>query len=71
MKKLHLPDTRWIAILLLLAAPFSVQAAEDAGRLFPLSLASEGSCRIGGNLSTNAGGVQVLRDVTTFLDLHE
>lgn len=36
-------------------------AAETAGRLFPLSLASEGSCRIGGNLSTNAGGVQVLR----------
>ncbi len=36
-------------------------AAEDAGRLFPLSLAAEGSCRIGGNLSTNAGGVQVLR----------
>lgn len=37
------------------------QAAADVGRLFPLSLASEGSCRIGGNLSTNAGGVQVLR----------
>lgn len=36
-------------------------AAEEAGRLFPLSLASEGSCEIGGNLSTNAGGVQVLR----------
>jgi FAD/FMN-containing dehydrogenase len=31
------------------------------GRLFPLSLAAEGSCQIGGNLSTNAGGVQVLR----------
>lgn len=39
----------------------SVQdAADDAGRLFPLSLASEGSCRIGGNLSTNAGGLNVL-----------
>ncbi|ENO98139.1 FAD linked oxidase, partial [Thauera phenylacetica B4P] len=37
------------------------EAAQTAGRLFPLSLASEGSCRIGGNLSTNAGGVQVLR----------
>jgi FAD/FMN-containing dehydrogenase len=37
------------------------QAAEAAGRLFPLSLASEGSCTIGGNLSTNAGGTQVLR----------
>lgn len=37
------------------------QAAADADRLFPLSLASEGSCEIGGNVSTNAGGVQVLR----------
>ncbi len=37
------------------------QAAVDAGRLFPLSLGSEGSCQIGGNLSTNAGGVNVLR----------
>ncbi len=36
-------------------------AAEDAGKLFPLSLASEGSARIGGLLSTNAGGVNVLR----------
>ena len=36
-------------------------AARDAGRLFPLSLAAEGSCTIGGNLSTNAGGVAVLR----------
>jgi FAD/FMN-containing dehydrogenase len=36
-------------------------AAEDAGRLFALSLAAEGSCQIGGNLSTNAGGVNVLR----------
>ena len=37
------------------------KAAEEAGRLFPLSLASEGSCEIGGNLSTNAGGTAVLR----------
>src|SRR3954467_4162354 len=37
------------------------RAAEEAGRLFPLSLAAEGSCQIGGNLSTNAGGVGVLR----------
>jgi D-lactate dehydrogenase (cytochrome) len=37
------------------------QAATEAGRLFPLSLGAEGSCMIGGNLSTNAGGVQVLR----------
>ncbi|WP_158968817.1 FAD-binding oxidoreductase [Chachezhania sediminis] len=36
-------------------------AARDADRLFPLSLAAEGSARIGGNLSTNAGGVNVLR----------
>ena len=37
------------------------KAAEEAGAYFPLSLASEGSCTIGGNLSTNAGGVNVLR----------
>lgn len=37
------------------------QAALDANRLFPLSLAAEGSCTIGGNLATNAGGTQVLR----------
>jgi FAD/FMN-containing dehydrogenase len=36
-------------------------AAETAGLLFPLSLAAEGSCTIGGNLATNAGGTQVLR----------
>jgi FAD/FMN-containing dehydrogenase len=36
-------------------------AADAAGLLFPLSLASEGSCQIGGNLSTNAGGTAVLR----------
>ena len=36
-------------------------AAEDADRLFPLSLGAQGSCQIGGNLATNAGGVQVLR----------
>ncbi|MEO1679957.1 MAG: FAD-binding oxidoreductase [Pseudomonadota bacterium] len=37
------------------------RAASEAGRLFPLSLGSEGTARIGGLLSTNAGGVQVLR----------
>ncbi len=36
-------------------------AAEAVGRLFPLTLASQGSCRIGGNLSSNAGGTGVLR----------
>ncbi len=35
--------------------------AEQAGFLFPLSLAAEGSCTIGGNLATNAGGTQVVR----------
>jgi FAD/FMN-containing dehydrogenase len=37
------------------------QAALEADRLFPLSLGAEGSCQIGGNLATNAGGVNVLR----------
>jgi FAD/FMN-containing dehydrogenase len=37
------------------------QVADDAGFLFPLSLAAEGSCTIGGNLASNAGGTQVLR----------
>jgi len=36
-------------------------AAAQAGRLFPLSLGAEGSCQIGGNLATNAGGVNVVR----------
>jgi FAD/FMN-containing dehydrogenase len=42
-----------------LAALQEVADAHD--RLFPLSLGAEGSCEIGGNLSTNAGGTQVLR----------
>jgi len=37
------------------------QAAAEQGLLFPLSLAAEGSCTLGGNLATNAGGTQVLR----------
>ena len=41
------------------------EAAQLSGRKFPLSLASEGSCTIGGNLSTNAGGVHVLKYGTT------
>ena len=50
------------------------EAALGADRLFPLSLASEGSCTIGGNLSTNAGGVAVLaygnaRDLTTGIEV--
>lgn len=50
------------------------EAAIAAGKLFPLSLAAEGSCTIGGNLGTNAGGVQVLhygnmRDLTLGLEV--
>jgi FAD/FMN-containing dehydrogenase len=52
-------DTMTVEAGLLLAEAQEVAAGVD--RLFPLSLASEGSCRIGGNLSTNAGGVHVLR----------
>lgn len=37
------------------------KAAAAEGRIFPLTLASQGSCRIGGNLATNAGGVNVVR----------
>ncbi|MFN4087933.1 MAG: FAD-binding oxidoreductase [Alphaproteobacteria bacterium] len=37
------------------------QAAADADRLFPLSLGAEGSCQIGGNIATNAGGINTLR----------
>ncbi len=49
-------------------------AANEAGRLFPLSLGAEGTCQIGGNLSTNAGGTGVLaygnaRDMVLGLEL--
>ena len=37
------------------------EAADERNRLFPLSLASEGSCQVGGNIATNAGGIHVLR----------
>jgi FAD/FMN-containing dehydrogenase len=37
------------------------RAADEADRLFPMSLGSQGSCQIGGNLATNAGGTSVLR----------
>lgn len=48
------------------ATLLSVQGAAQAhNRKFPLSLASEGSCTIGGNLSTNAGGVHVVKYGTT------
>lgn len=50
------------------------QAADKADLLFPLSLGAEGSCQIGGNLSTNAGGLNVLhygnaRDLTLGLEV--
>ena len=50
------------------------EAAESVDRLFPLSLASEGSCTIGGNLASNAGGTAVLaygnaRDLVTGLEV--
>ncbi len=50
------------------------EEADRAGRLFPLSLASEGSCTIGGNLATNAGGTSVIaygnaRDLVTGLEV--
>ncbi len=50
------------------------EAALGADRLFPLSLAAEGTCTIGGNLSTNAGGVAVIaygnaRDLTTGIEV--
>ncbi len=50
------------------------EAADGADRLFPLSLASEGSCTLGGNLATNAGGTQVItygnaRDLVTGLEV--
>jgi FAD/FMN-containing dehydrogenase len=37
------------------------EAAMEVDRIFPLSLSAEGSCQIGGNLATNAGGINVLR----------
>ena len=40
-------------------------SGRGGGRLFPLSLGAEGSCQIGGNISTNAGGTAVLRYGTT------
>ncbi|MDB5544874.1 MAG: linked oxidase domain protein, partial [Hyphomicrobiales bacterium] len=59
LRELDLPSNTMIveAGMTLLRAQ---DLAEQADRLFPLSLASEGSCTIGGNLSTNAGGTAVL-----------
>ncbi|MEY3553890.1 MAG: hypothetical protein RL735_2238, partial [Pseudomonadota bacterium] len=55
------PDNATITVEAGLILQNLQQAARDAGFLFPLSLAAEGSCMIGGNLATNAGGTQVLR----------
>ncbi|MDB5643318.1 MAG: linked oxidase domain protein, partial [Hyphomicrobiales bacterium] len=59
MRELDVPSNTMIveAGMTLLRAQ---DIAEQADRLFPLSLASEGSCTVGGNLSTNAGGTAVL-----------
>ena len=47
------------------------QKASDADRLFPLSLGAEGSCTIGGNLSTNAGGTSAMRCSLASLQMAE
>jgi FAD/FMN-containing dehydrogenase len=65
-------DTMTVEAGLVLA--HAQQVAATAGRLFPLSLASEGSCQIGGVLATNAGGTSVLaygsaRDLTLGLEV--
>ncbi|MCB6178784.1 FAD-binding oxidoreductase [Rhodobacter sp. Har01] len=55
------PDENVIAVEAGMTLASVQAAAEAAGRLFPLSLASEGTATIGGNLATNAGGTAVLR----------
>jgi FAD/FMN-containing dehydrogenase len=59
----RLNDTMTVEAGVILADIQRIAAEHD--RLFPLSLGAEGSCRIGGNISTNAGGIQVLRYGTT------
>ena len=63
MTKLRGVDTRNNSMTIEAGATLvsAQQAAEDAGRFFPLSLGSEGQASIGGLISTNAGGVAVLR----------
>ena len=63
MRKIRMVDAANNAITVEAGVPLAVvqAAAEEVDRLFPLSLASEGSCEVGGFVSTNAGGVQVLR----------
>ena len=63
MKKIRGVDTRNNSLTIEAGAPLTdaQQTADEAGRLFPLSLGSEGQATIGGLISTNAGGVAVLR----------
>src|SRR5207244_691092 len=63
MNRVHVIDTRNNTMTVEAGCVLAnlQNTAEEAGRLFPLSLAAEGSCTIGGNLSTNAGGTAVLR----------
>lgn len=63
MKKIRNVDAASNTMLVEAGATLQVvqDAANQVDRLFPLSLAAEGSCTIGGNLATNAGGVHVLR----------
>ncbi|MGO9983211.1 MAG: FAD-binding oxidoreductase [Rhodomicrobium sp.] len=63
MKAVHAADPAGNTLIAEAGATLqSVQAAAAAvDRLFPLSLASEGTCQIGGNIATNAGGIHVLR----------
>jgi len=55
------PDNATITVEAGVPLALVQRAAAEAGLLFPLSLAAEGSCTIGGNISTNAGGTAVLR----------
>ncbi|MEO9969463.1 MAG: FAD-binding oxidoreductase [Hyphomonadaceae bacterium] len=63
MRKVRSLDTLNNSLTIEAGAPLVIaqEAARDANRLFPLSLASEGTATIGGLISTNAGGVAVLR----------
>ncbi len=67
MNKIHSVNTEDYTITAEAGVPIAAlqQAASDKDRLFPLSLASEGSCTVGGVISTNAGGIHVLRYGTT------
>ncbi|MBV9784416.1 MAG: FAD-binding oxidoreductase, partial [Acidisphaera sp.] len=63
MRKIEELDTDAATLTVQAGAPLQAiqEAADAAGLLFPMDIGSRGSCQIGGNLSTNAGGVRVLR----------